>query len=186
MIPNSLPPMWASFAQALGNHLWQSTLLAIAAGLLALVLRKNHARGRYWLWLAASVKFLIPFTLLIALGSHLASSHGPAVTNTGLYFAVEEIGQPFTPPTLQSIPPAAPMTLFSTLLHLLPMLVTVAWLCGFAVVLCVWYLRWRQISKHAREALPLLDGREVETLRRMERIAGIRRHIEIRLSQTSL
>jgi bla regulator protein blaR1 len=37
---------------ALANHLWQSTVFAGIAGLLALALRKNHARTRYWLWLA--------------------------------------------------------------------------------------------------------------------------------------
>ena len=49
--------------RAVGNHLWQSTLFAAAAGLLTLALRKNHARARYWLWLAASLKFLVPFSL---------------------------------------------------------------------------------------------------------------------------
>ena len=50
------------------NHLWQSTLFAVVAGLLTLVLRKNHARVRHGVWLAASIKFLIPISLLISLG----------------------------------------------------------------------------------------------------------------------
>ena len=53
----------------IANHLWQSTLFAGVVALLALALRKNHARARHWLWLAASVKFLIPFSLLISLGN---------------------------------------------------------------------------------------------------------------------
>ena len=56
---------------ALLNHLWQSTLFAAAAGLLTLALRNNRAPVRYWLWFTASVKFLIPFTLLLSLGSHI-------------------------------------------------------------------------------------------------------------------
>ena len=40
------------------NHLWQSTLFAALAGLLTLAFRRNRAQVRYWLWLAASVKFL--------------------------------------------------------------------------------------------------------------------------------
>jgi bla regulator protein BlaR1 len=55
----------------LTNHLWQSTLFAAAAGLLTLAFRKNHAQVRYWLWFSASVKFLVPFALLLSLGSHL-------------------------------------------------------------------------------------------------------------------
>jgi bla regulator protein blaR1 len=61
--------MLESIAPALGNHLWQSTLFAIAAGLLTVILRNNHARTRYWLWLTASLKFLIPFSLLAGVGS---------------------------------------------------------------------------------------------------------------------
>src|SRR5215831_16106150 len=55
----------------LANHLWQSTLFAIGAVLLTLFFRKNGAHVRYWVWFAASVKFLIPFSLLVALGGQL-------------------------------------------------------------------------------------------------------------------
>jgi beta-lactamase regulating signal transducer with metallopeptidase domain len=56
------------------DHLWQSTLFAIAAGLLTLAFRRNRARVRYALWFAASVKFLVPFSLMMWLGSVIASS----------------------------------------------------------------------------------------------------------------
>ena len=55
----------------LANHLWQSTLFACAIGLLTLALRKNRAAVRHGLWLAASVKFLLPLSLLVGLGSQL-------------------------------------------------------------------------------------------------------------------
>jgi len=45
-------------------------LFAAVAGLLTLALRNNHARTRHWIWLTASVKFLIPFALLVGIGSH--------------------------------------------------------------------------------------------------------------------
>ncbi len=51
------------------NHVWQSTLFALAAATVAWTLRGNSAAVRYRLWLAASLKFLLPFSLLIALGS---------------------------------------------------------------------------------------------------------------------
>lgn len=54
---------------ALVNHLWQSTAVVVIAWLLAAALKKNHARVRYWVWFAASVKFLLPFSLLIAAGN---------------------------------------------------------------------------------------------------------------------
>src|SRR5438046_7504082 len=107
MILKYLSAMWVAIAPALGNHLWQSTLFAITAGLLTLILRKNHARVRYWLWLAASVKFLIPFSLLVALGSYLSGAHTAAGSNASFYIAVEEISQPVTQPTMPVIPQVA-------------------------------------------------------------------------------
>jgi lipopolysaccharide transport protein LptA len=62
---------------ALANHLWQSTLFALTVGSLTLLLRKNSARVRYLLWLAASAKFLVPFALLTAAGAQIAWSPGP-------------------------------------------------------------------------------------------------------------
>ena len=190
MIPKYLSAIWATIAPTLGNHLWQSTLFVIAAGLLTLILRRNHARSRYWLWLAASLKFLIPFSLLAGIGSYLVWPRGPAGTETGLYFAAQEIGQPFTQSTMPSlspiIPPANPSAFFPALIHLLPAFLVAVWLCGFLVVLFVWFVRWRRVSETLRDAIPLRRGREVEALRRLESIAGIRKRIEVRLSTGSL
>src|SRR5215831_14781432 len=63
MIPAQLSPF--------ANHLWQSTVFACVAALLTFALRKNRAQVRYWLWLAASIKFLIPFSLLVNAGSRI-------------------------------------------------------------------------------------------------------------------
>lgn len=41
-------------AGAVANPLWQSTLFAAAAGLVALALRRNRASVRYWVWFSAS------------------------------------------------------------------------------------------------------------------------------------
>lgn len=71
MIPSTFQP--------LANHLWQSTLFAAAAGLLTLALRRNRAQTRHWLWLAASMKFLVPFSLLVDLGSHWGRNAAPAI-----------------------------------------------------------------------------------------------------------
>ncbi|MGH9451109.1 MAG: TIGR03435 family protein, partial [Terriglobia bacterium] len=70
--------------------------------------------------------------------------------------------------------------------HLLPALIGIIWLCGFMAVLLIWYARWRRISAGLGEAAPLLGGREVEALRRLERVAGIRRPIAVLLSRATL
>src|ERR1700683_3995779 len=55
----------------LTRHLWQSTLFALAAGLMTLAFRGNRAQVRYWLWFSASLKFLVPFAVLLNLGGYL-------------------------------------------------------------------------------------------------------------------
>jgi hypothetical protein len=54
-----IPSDWMA---EVANHLWQSTMVTGLAALLSLALRKNRARTRYLVWLAASLKFLIPFS----------------------------------------------------------------------------------------------------------------------------
>ena len=167
---------WTALAPALGNHLWQSTLFAAAAGLLTLVLRKEQARVRYWLWLAASAKFLIPFSALVTLGNRLASPQTFAGANAGLYFAVEEISQPFRQSTiaLPAVSQTAATLSAPSLFHFLPAFLVAVWLCGFAAVVMVWCMRWRKISAVVRKGIPILEGREVDALRRVERRANSR------------
>lgn len=51
----------------IANHLWQSTLFAIAVMLSAYLLRRHRPDVRRRLWLAASMKFLIPFTVFTSI-----------------------------------------------------------------------------------------------------------------------
>jgi uncharacterized protein (TIGR03435 family) len=173
----------------MANHLWQSTLCLIIAGLLTLVLRKNHARARYGLWLAASMKFLIPFSLLITLGTHLARPRVVAPTGTGFFFAMEEVSQPFTkaPGTVErQLPPELTADWRYRLLPAIPPVFTAVWLGGFLLIMVGWWRRWRQAAEALDASVPLRDGREVEALRRVEHRAGVRKPIDVLLSPTSL
>ncbi|GFE79424.1 hypothetical protein GCM10011487_14240 [Steroidobacter agaridevorans] len=58
----------------LALHLWQSTVILIAAWLLTRVCRRNSAEIRYWIWFCASLKFLVPFSLLQQLGDYVGQS----------------------------------------------------------------------------------------------------------------
>jgi bla regulator protein BlaR1 len=187
MIPKALSDMWTALAPSLGNHLWQSTLFACVIALLTLALRNNRAQLRYGLWLVASVKFLIPFSLLTGMGSYLGSIRARvyAPAETSLYFAMEQVSQPFTRQTATALPHTTPQTALQSLSHLFPALLLV-WLCGFGVVLFVWWVRWRRISAAVRQAEQLREGREVEILRGLETTAGMPKQIEILSSRTSL
>jgi hypothetical protein len=50
------------------NHLWQSTLFAALAAGLVRFFRSNDAAVRYNIWLVASLKFLVPFSIVAVLG----------------------------------------------------------------------------------------------------------------------
>ena len=186
MIENYLSTVWNSVAPAIANHLWQSTLVAVSAGILTLALRKHHARARYWLWLAASLKFLVPFSVLVALGRSLAWPRSAIIgAQPDLYFVAGEITQPFAPRTLPVVPHGAANLATSSWTHLFAVLLAL-WFFGFLAVLGFWIIRWRRISAAMRSAEPLSEGREVGTLRRVERLGGIRRPISFFLSRSSL
>jgi beta-lactamase regulating signal transducer with metallopeptidase domain len=80
---------------ALVNHLWQSTVVVLIAWLLTVILRGNQARTRYWVWMIASVKFLIPFSLLISTGESLRMTMATPIPRPALAAVMEQIAQPF-------------------------------------------------------------------------------------------
>ena len=93
-------------AEFIVNHLWQSSCFALIAGLLAFVLRKNSPKVRYWLWLSASLKFLVPFALLVSLGSTVKwpAQHAEAFQSPVFSSTVVEMAEPFTPPSYSTLP----------------------------------------------------------------------------------
>jgi uncharacterized protein (TIGR03435 family) len=184
MMPRFLALLWDGIAPVLKNHLWQSTCFLLLAALLALALRRNHARARYWLWLAASVKFLVPFSLLVALGSHINLPHRTAApAQAGIYVAVDEFSEPFVQGVDAPVaaPLAAPSATGRDMEHVLPRLLAAGWFAGFAIVLCVWAVYWRRVSAAVRHAVPIGEGRELAMLRRLERAAGVTWGMETRL-----
>lgn len=78
------------------NHLWQSTLCMGLAGVLTLGLRQNSASVRFWVWFAASVKFLVPFIALTALSASLFSPVISPVVAPEIRFV-----QPFAAPSVE-------------------------------------------------------------------------------------
>jgi uncharacterized protein (TIGR03435 family) len=192
MILKYMSAIWAAGAPALGNHLWQSTLCLAVTGLATLVLRRNHAQARYGLWLAASVKFLIPFSLLVALGTHLAPAKPqPRMMAGGFYIVMEEVSRPFSqtapgPPRATESRRPWEAGLRYQLVRALPVGMAGIWMCGFLAVLIVWWRRWRGMPAALRGATSLREGREAEALRRAERLGGILRPIHLLLSPASL
>ena len=178
-------PSWLDLGAFLANHLWQSTLFAGGVGLLTLALKKNHAQVRHALWLSASVKFLVPFSLLIGMGSHLMLTRPPEIVTQQFSFAVQQISQPFG----STEQPAAAATAFNAsplMVRSLGTLLSVGWLAGCAAVLSLWWLRWRNVVRAVNEISVATKERETCALRRLEEKIGSRRRVELVISKSAL
>jgi beta-lactamase regulating signal transducer with metallopeptidase domain len=151
----------------IADHLWQSTLFALGAGLLTLPLRRNSAGVRYGLWFAASVKFLVPFALLSAAGGALASRFHISLLPPQAAAAAQPAGGPLARSALDWAPQMmAPATTFQApaavpASHALvvpfdpaPLLV-VAWALGVVVLVLVWTMRWSRIRAALKAASPI-------------------------------
>src|SRR5436309_8548635 len=92
------------------NHLWQSTVFAVAAALLTLAFRRNRAEVRYWLWMSASLKFLLPFSILISLGHSVGWAPAARIVPaaTAISVSVAQVSTPFAESVRSS--PALPDT----------------------------------------------------------------------------
>ena len=121
------------------NHLWQSTLIAAAIAALAAALRADGAHARYWLWWAASVKFLVPFSLLTALGRALQEFGAPRIELADWPTALGVLAEPM-PESARPLPPA---------LALLGV-----WAVGFAAVVSRWLARALTVRALLRASVP--------------------------------
>jgi bla regulator protein blaR1 len=131
----------------IADHLWQSTVFAGVVWLLTLALRKNHARVRHDLWLAASIKFLIPFSMFVALGSQVHWRTAPSTAPANITIVMDQVSQPFTAPAVIATVPPAP--------SLLPSFLLAVWACGFIGITCAWWVRWRRILAAVRAGSPV-------------------------------
>lgn len=152
---------WAS---AVGNHLWQSTVFACVVWLMTLALRRNRAHLRYGLWVTSSLKFLLPFSLLLGIGNHLPTPHTIVVRNDQPAYSVATIMMhPLRPQSALLKDESEPRTTRG--FELLFATATAIWCCGTVCVLAVWLLRWRRLRKTLHASSLMKDGREFETLR---------------------
>jgi beta-lactamase regulating signal transducer with metallopeptidase domain len=136
------------------NHLWQSTIFAGGVGILTLALRQNSARVRYILWFCASVKFLVPFALLAALGSHIPHEPPNSEMNTGgaqvLSIAIDRIVAPM--PVTAHVIGTAPLIAASG--HPWLNLLGILWACGALAIGAYWLLGWRRIRRVLAASTP--------------------------------
>ncbi len=124
---------------AMVNHLWQSTAFVLMIALMVLMLREQRAAIRFWLWFAASIKFLVPFSLLAALGTGFASGLPPPFAVTEWTAGIERIAQPV--PETSSLPSLA-------------LLIAAIWIAGSVVLLARRVVQYSSLAALLRSSVP--------------------------------
>ena len=165
-------PAWTS---ALINHLWQSTAVALLAWLLTIALRDNAARIRYAIWMIASIKFVVPFSLLTRIGEHWARPSLSKSGATAVYSVIEEVSLSFNHFQGQETSGVGAFPVHTDFSSIASAFIVGVWVCGCLFVLGRWILGWRHTAVMAREAEPVAQGREFDELRRAEARMKIRR-----------
>jgi len=171
----------------LANHLWQSTLVAGLAWLVTLALRRDRAKVRYGVWLAASLKFLVPFSALTSLGAQLGWRPMVVASVTPHEVMVNAGGTVFPEQALRiAAHQSAGMSTIRSVWDAAPNVLLAIWAVGATVLIAAWIARWRRLSAIARTSAPLEGGPILETLRAVERRVGLARSITVVSSDSSL
>jgi bla regulator protein blaR1 len=137
------------FFPALVNHLWQTTAVVAIVWAITSTLRSNSASLRFRFWLLASMKFFLPFSLLITAGQHLRSTTASTAPTQTLGTIVTQAVQPYQAlsahATVEQPGPAAPRLRFAGICLAL-------WFFGACAVLVSWLRSWVSLQCAVRQA----------------------------------
>ena len=169
-----------------GDHLWQSTIFAAVAALVAVALKRQSPSLRYWVWFSASAKFLVPFAALVALGGYSSWRSVEIVPFREGPVLLETVGQPFSQDTVTVNASGSPRSPSSVPTNL-PAVLWWVWALGAAAFLTRSLVHWHRIRQIARSGTRLTEGREIRILRALEASGvGLRRPLPIGASDSSL
>jgi TonB family protein len=148
----------------LANHLWQTTLFVLVAWGGVLLLGRVTARVRYFIWMIALVKFLLPSALLISAIERVGFdlSRAPATE------VFSNIAQPVPPIVIdqEAIPSAEPVIIAARSSPQghdeLYCALTLLWGLAATALLVRWLVRRRQFKRALRIGAEVREGREAE------------------------
>src|SRR5688572_17780277 len=153
----------APSASALGNHLLQSTLFAGLCWLAARLLKRQRASTRYAIWLAASVKFLLPFSILVGIGGYAGEFTDLRVVPEEWFVAPRGDANALAvhgPAPQIAQQPSTRTSGFESAQRVL----IVLWLGGAAFVAVWGVVRWRNLAVRIGKPSLLSEGRAVDAL----------------------
>lgn len=157
-------------------HLWQSTIVAVMAAAVVWTLRHRSAHLRHAIWALASIKFLVPFSLLTLIGGGLGAWALPSTTAGALAAAG----------WLDAVRPFLTLDVGATAdVRSLPGTYSSAaavalWTLGAGGILAWRSRQWLTVSRTIAQAEPVESEREVAALASAARHAGWNRTPSLR------
>ena len=160
-------------------HAWQSTLCALVVGGFVTAFRRHRAAVRYRLWIAASLKFLVPFSWLSAAGALLG--HNEHLTETAAALIGAAIPAVAVQHSLEVAVALPALTASDSLASSrdIAWAIIAIWCCGVVFVAVRSLSSWYSVRQTIRAGTILESGREVSLLRQLERRHGTRRALAL-------
>jgi TonB family protein len=155
----------------IATHLLQSTVCVGIAAILALALKRAPARTRYGIWLFASLKFLVPLSLLTVVGTYF-STWTPTLTTPTVSVAMRWLDRSLLVWGFDEAAAGGSAGFPGGVNRLALVTLVALWATG-VVSLTIWRWRqWRELSALARALPAIEEGREIEALGRVTRMVG--------------
>ena len=134
------------------NHLWHSSWFAVAAAMVAFALHAHAPKVRHCIWLIASLKFLVPFALLVGIGRLVpwpwpAPSVAPVAVGI-IPDAVAFVVEPF-PGNVGAVAPERGA------IDLAPLAFAVIWTIGFLAIVVVRGRQTLEVRAALRAGTPI-------------------------------
>lgn len=169
-------------------HLWETTLFVGLVALAVRLLKRAPASTRYWFWLLAAVKLLVPSVLLAWLVSEIPSA-APALSPPPLEQSTQgapasDPGRPIyeiLKPVLLSRPLVA-QPVSAALHNQLYCTLTLTWLAGFMVFVVRWARGSLRLAWVVKTSYGLVPSRETEVLKRVRSWLGLKQEVDILVS----
>lgn len=189
MTSHQLLAEWSQwFWQVFANHLWQATLFAFVVWIAVKLFNQAPARFRYFLWLAALAKFLVPSALLVWMigqagvdlslpveaAQAAASGIATAYTEVRIIF---QIAQPLSPVEQGVITDAATIAATANRHTEFYCALTTVWLLGAIAFTARWMIRRRRFARSLRGDRMITSGREFDALKRAQSWLFVNREI---------
>jgi TonB family protein len=143
-------------------HLWQSTIVALCAAVLAWTLQRSSARTRHAIWLVASVKFLVPLSMF-AIAGQVAGGWISSITPLPGADALRWLDRSIS---LWRFESTAAMVASPDWQQTTVAVLALVWLVVASGLAARRIAEWRRLSALVGTSRPLTKEREADALRR--------------------